>query len=109
MASTAERLLAAATASLEYVHGETLTVVSGPDAGRKFVAVVEIESDVTTATNLGEDLRPKRVARFRIAPNLRHSDALQTDDGRRWRAVRQPGASFLTVDFELVEITSHDS
>lgn len=94
---------------LESVHGETIIVLTGIDAGKKFTAINEIEQDIVLESDLMRDPRGKRVLRFRNVagnvPQLTKLDRLQTADGRKWAAVRRPLSSYLTVDFELAEIT----
>ena len=87
------------------LHGERVRVLSGTDAGRFFTAVQEVEPDLGFDGLLGQDPRGKRVLRFEAGsvPCLASQDFLETDDGRRWRAVRRPDSSYLTVDFELAE------
>jgi hypothetical protein len=107
MPSLSDLMLAGGNAVLiESVHGEPFFILSGADAGKTFVAVQEHEQDIILDTDIGEDKRTKRIARFRIpnVPNLTSQDKLQDSSGKTWCAVRRPGASFLTVDFELSEV-----
>ena len=109
MPSIAERMLAAGCASLvEATHGEPFTILSGTDAGKVFVGVVEIETDMVLEGDLGADPRAKRMVRFKNGnvPRLSATDALQDDQRQKWKAVRQPGNAFLTTDFELIEIST---
>jgi hypothetical protein len=106
MASIADTLLARGCAITEHIHGEPVVVLSGADAGKTFFGVIEIEPDTVLTTDLGEDARPKVIARFRSPPSLKQTDAIQTADGRKWHAVRQPGHAHLTVDFELIAISA---
>jgi len=93
---------------VENLHGETITVLSGADAGKPFTAVQEIESDIVFEGDTGIDPRGKRILRFRFPkiPNLAAQDRIQTDDGKTWTAVRRPGNSYLTQDFELSEVVA---
>ncbi len=110
MPSVADRLLATSAAALETIHGEVVSVLSGSEAGKSFTCIIETESDLNMDSELGQDNRGKRIARFRTPPDHQNKPfVLQTDDGRRWKATRQPGQAFLTTDFELVEMTAHDS
>jgi hypothetical protein len=88
---------------VESVHGEAILVISGPLAGLRFTAVQELESDVVLDASLSIDPRAKRIVRFRMpnVPALSSQDVVQTEDGRRWYAIRKPGNQYLTVDFEL--------
>ncbi len=109
MPSVADRLLAGGCVKLiEALHGETITVLSGVYAGQSFVGVKEVESDINLETDLGIDPRGKRVVRFRelAAPLLASQDVVQTDDGKKWNAVRMPGNNYLTIDFELKEFVA---
>ena|ERR1039458_4086370 len=91
---------------VEALHGERVRVLSGPDAGRSFAAVMEVEPDLGLEMALGNDPRGKRVLRFRepAVPRLGSQDVVETDDGKRWRAVRRPDSAYLTVDFDLMEV-----
>ena len=97
---------------IEAVHGEWVTVVSGPSAGQRFSAVRENASDVVLDEAGQTDVRAKRVIRFRDAsagspqgvPQLGSQDILQTADGKQWHAVKSPQDGYLSTDFELVEI-----
>ncbi len=109
MPSIADRLLAGGCVRLvESLHGETIRILSGTDAGQSFTAVKEVESDINLETDLGIDPRGKRVVRFRegAVPRLSSQDVVQTDDGKKWNTVRMPGNNYLTVDFELKEIVA---
>lgn len=94
--------------ALETTHGETVTVLSGADAGKSFTAVQEIEQDIVFDEQLGPDRRAHRILRFRntAVPNITSRDRLQTSDGKTWSAVVRPGNAYLTTDFELLEIVA---
>jgi hypothetical protein len=111
MPSIADNLLSAgAAAAVEAVHGEQVVVLTGLDSGKTFVAVREIESDVTVSfDNNSPDPRARRMLRFRVAPRLNPNDRIRTDDGKLWNAVRSPQDGYLTTDFELTEITAKDA
>ena len=98
---------------LEAAHGETITVLSGMDAGKPFVAIRETEADAVLNAETGNlDPRAKRCLRFRDStgvPRLAAQDIIQTNDGKRWRAVKNPLSGFLTTDFDLIEITKKDA
>ena len=99
---------------IENDHGETITILSGPDAGKKFVAVRENESDFILPTELSDDPRAKRMLRFREGapqglPNILGQDVIQTEDGKTWNATRNPQDGYLTVDYVLKEKTDKDS
>ncbi len=91
---------------IEAIHGELVMVLDGPDAGKSFTAVREIQSDQILMSELGEDPRAKIVLRFidGTEPQLGMSGQVQTDDGKKWNAVRRQEANFLTQDYELTEI-----
>lgn len=111
MPSIADSLLARGCVQLDAVHGERVVIISGADIGKQFVAIRELVEDVTLGEDLMEDRRQKRVLRFRnpCVPNLAPLDRVQTEDGKIWRTVRRPENSFLTTDFELVEVTTGDT
>ena len=113
MSSLSDTLLSSSCAVLlESVHGETITVLTGVDAGKQFTAINEIEQDIFLESDLIRDPRGKRVLRFRDVsgnvPQLNRLDRLQTSDGRKWTATRRPLSAYLTVDFELAEISKVD-
>lgn len=103
-----QNLAVGCAVNVEAVHGETIRVLSGLDQGISFTAVKEIEADIEFETAVSLDVRGKRVVRFRdgAVPRLNSQDTVQTDDGKKWTAVRMPQNSFLTVDFELKEIAA---
>jgi hypothetical protein len=105
--SLSDQMLAGGCAShVEAVHGEPVTVLSGPDAGKTFTAVRETEADLIVTTDLSEDPRAKNVIRFRDGnvPRIIGQCVLKTSDGKKWHAVKAPQDGYLTTDFELREI-----
>ena len=109
MPSIADRMLAgSAIPNLFATHGESVSILSGLDAGRTFTAIREIESDQILSTELGEDPRAKIFLRFVIGavPRIGQSGRVQTDDGKQWNAVRLQEAGFLTSDYELTEFVA---
>jgi hypothetical protein len=91
---------------VESLHGETVIVLSGDDAGKTFICVRENESDVIFQEELGMDPRAKRVIRFRSGhiPKIRSQERIQTEDGKIWVAARRSDSGYLTADFDLIEI-----
>lgn len=111
MPSIGDNLLAGGcAANLAAIHGEPVKVLTGVDAGKTFTAVVENEQDLSIDTNLGVDPRMKRIARFHGAPpQLSSQDKVQLSNGQVFKAVLQPGAAYLSTDFELIEVSAnHD-
>jgi hypothetical protein len=107
MPSLADQMLASGAAvQVAALHGERVKVLSGADAGKFFTAVRETEADLVLTTELGQDPRQKIMMRFITAPNLSSQDILRTDDGRKWHVVRDPQDTYLTNDFELIEIVA---
>jgi|SRR5579862_1093324 len=96
---------------VENLHAESVLVLTGPDVGKSFLAVNEVQPDIAFDSELSTDYRAKRVLRFRIpnVPNLSSQDRVQTADGLLWRAVRRPDSAYLTADFELSQITKLDT
>jgi hypothetical protein len=112
MGSISDAMLACgAVANVAALHGEAVTVLTGPLAGQGYAAVREIEPDAVLNANGQIDPRAKRVLRFvaGTAPGLTSSDIIQTGDGLKWRAVRRPDTGYLTVDFELIEVIAKDA
>jgi hypothetical protein len=95
---------------IEAAHGEVVTIMSGADAGKTFIAVRETEDDLTVNMETGgTDPRSRRVLRFRTSggvPRLSSQDVIKTASGDLWRAIRAPRSGYLTADFELIEIIS---
>lgn len=109
MSAISDTLLATGSvAHAAALHGEPVTILTGPDAGQVFTAVIEIENDIELNTDIGLDPRAKRIARFTAAaaPRLASQGQIQTAAGKVYAAIRQPGMAFLTVDYELKEIVS---
>ncbi len=106
MPSLSDMMLASGVVPLvQNVHGETILVLSGADAGKSFQCVRETEQDIILDAQLGEDRRAKHVIRFMYAvPNLESQDVIQTDDQRKWHCVKSPQDGYLSTDFELKEI-----
>ena len=98
---------------VEEAHGETIKVLSGAEAGKTFTAIRENEADAVLNSETGSiDPRAKRCLRFRDSagvPKLSAQDIIQTGDGKKWRAVKNPQSGYLTTDFDLVEITKKDT
>lgn len=97
---------------VEAAHGETIKVLSGSDGGNSFIAVRETEQDMVLSGDFHPDPRAKRCLRFRDStgvPNLSPTDQIQTADGKKWLAVKNPQSGYLTTDFDLVEITKKDA
>ena len=111
MVSLADALFAAGLIpNLEQVSGETITMLSGDDAGKSFVGVISLEQDLVFTGDLGEDRRAKRTISFMsAAPNITSHALLQDGAGRKWKAVRMPGDAYLATDFELVSVSAKDT
>ena len=112
MGALSDNLLAGGCAlQSEAIHGQIVKVLDGPDAGKSFPAVREVESDQILMTEHGPDPRAKIVLRFREAatPNLVDQGRVKMEDGSIWRAVRRQEAGFLTNDYELVEKVAKDA
>lgn len=109
MGSLSDRMLGGGCVKhIGAVHGETVQVLEGLDAGVTFAAnIIEIDADVVVVTELGDDPRPKRMLRFdqaRAVPRIQSQARVMTEDGKTWMAVRQQFNAYLTVDFELQEV-----
>jgi hypothetical protein len=109
--SIADTLLSQCASHVEALHGEPIAILSGADAGKSFVGVVEVETDQIISTELGEDARPRVFIRFLKGnvPAITGQARVQTSDGKVWLALRNPGNGYLTTDFELRELTAKDA
>jgi hypothetical protein len=106
--SIADRMLAdGAALHVERLHGDTVQILEGTDAGRSFTAVVEIEQDTIIDTELGQDPRPRRMLRFRggNVPTITGPTRVRVN-GQIYSINRVNGAAFLTTDFEMTEIVA---
>jgi hypothetical protein len=106
--SLADRMLATGAAlHVERLHGDAVQILEGPDAGKTFTAVVEIEQDTIIDTELGQDPRPRRMLRFREgnAPTITGPTRVRVN-GQTYSINRVNGAAYLTTDFEMTEIVS---
>ena len=91
------------------LHGETVTVLNGPDTGKTFTAVIEVEHDLSlSGEGLGMDRRAKRIARFTdgSVPTMTGKTQIQTGDGKKWLVINDPQNGYLTTDFELQAIVA---
>ena len=90
------------------LHGETVTMLSGPDAGRTYTAVIEIVPDLTLdPSSLGMDRRAKRkISFFSAAPKVNGKTKIQDSGGNRFTVIDDPQNSYLATEFELQEIVS---
>lgn len=91
---------------VERLHGETIRVLTGAEAGGVYVGVRETETDLISSGEIGEDPRARRIIRFPVSryPVLASQDVVQTDDNKKWKAVKRPDSAFLSIDYELTEI-----
>ena len=65
MPALSDTMLAGGCAQhIEAIHGERVQVLDGPDAGKWFSAVREIQGDQILTSDLGEDPRAKIFLRF---------------------------------------------
>ena len=103
-----DTILAGGCVSLiENVHAEQVIVLDGPDAAKTFLAVQEVEPDVIIGNEVMEDPRGKRVLRFNNKnpiPNVNKFNKVQTADGKIWTLVKTPATSYLTTDYDMVEV-----
>ena len=111
MGSISDTMLAAsAMPLLESVHGETVTVLDGIDAGKKFTCIITHEPDVNLESDIMSDPRQKVMIRFTDRPGnvpsvgTKKLVKLKTADGKKWAATKQDFSAYLSVDFELVQI-----
>ena len=110
MTSVSDALLAAGLIpQLEAVHGESIVMLSGDDAGKTFTGIISLEQDLVFSGDIGEDRRAKRTVSFLgLVPSITSHAMLQDGSGRKWKAVRMPGDTYLSTDFELVSVSAKD-
>lgn len=113
MGGLADQMLAGGCASqVELIHGEQITVLTGADAGKFFTAVLESEQSDVIDAELGQDVRAKWFARFRRdkpLPNVDSQDQIKDSGGKVWKLVSLQPGSFLTLDYEIIEVTAVDT
>lgn len=91
--------------NIDAVHGEQIEILSGPDAGKTFNAVIEVEPDQGLFTEQGNDKRAKIVLRFLgDGPQLGMTGKIKRDSGKIYQANSRDEADFLTTDYELTEL-----
>ena len=92
---------------IERIHGEQIQVLSGPDAGKFFGATLESEADDILQSALGPDVRAKWFVRFdraKTLPNLTSQDSIKDSAGKVWKVVQLKPGSYLTLDYEIIEV-----
>lgn len=92
---------------VEFLHGEQVQILTGPDAGKFFGATLEAEPSAVLDAELGPDVRSKWVIHFdttKLLPNLRSQDRLKDSNGKVWKVVTYQPGSYLTTDFEIIEV-----
>ena len=111
MTSLADALFSAGLIpQVEAVHGELVTMLSGDDAGKTFTGVISLETDLVFSGDIGEDRRAKRTISFLgTVPTITSHAMLQDGRGLKWKAVRMPGDTYLSTDFELVSVSAKDT
>ena len=110
--SLSKKLLARGCAlHVERGHGETVTILTGLDAGKDFIAVVETLQDFNLQEEVGgNDRRARRTIHFISAvPRIGSQELIRTADGKIWYAVANPLNGFLSTDFDLKEKANVDS
>ena len=111
MVSLSDIMLAGGAGTLiPALHGEPVTVLSGPSAGMVFTAVIEIVPDETISMDgMGMDRRAKRkISFFGNVPAMSGNTKIKTGDGKRYLVVDDPQNGYLATEFELQELTTKD-
>lgn len=96
---------------LDALHGESIEILDGVDKGKTFYAIKENQPDVVLESDVVIDPRGKRMLRFTDRPGnvpsvgTKRLVKVKTADGKVWSATRQDFGAYLSVDFELVEIS----
>ena len=107
MASLSDTLLDSGCAlHVEAAHSESVRILDGPDAGKTAFAVKENMEDLTLSIPGESDPRAKRILRFRNSsgvPAINDGGLVETDDGRKWTAIRAPQNDYLFTDFIIME------
>lgn len=103
-------LLGGCAQAIDSIHGESIKVLSGLDAGKSFrIMQRETEQDVEFSGDFTPDPRAQRVIRFMDGtpiPRLDGADRIQTEDGKIWNAMRRPDGGYLSTDFNLSEVVA---
>ena len=109
MGSLSDIMLSGGLPSYVGVQGEPIVVLTGPDAGKTFRAVLLNLSDQDLATELGSDPRGKRTLDFQQGdpvPAIDSQDEVQTSDGRIWKVTQGRYSGYLETKFEVTEVVA---
>lgn len=89
-------------------HGDTITVLSGANAGRVYKGSIEAQSAVLLDSEGGSDAREKCVVSFSRAhwpTELQSQDGIEDGDGQKWIVVgRENNPAGTSVDFHIVKV-----
>jgi hypothetical protein len=92
-------------------HGERIMVLTGPDAGREFVAAILPVPDIDVTFEVVEDRREKCQALFdqRSVPNVDPRDRFSDESGQIWSfGRRSDNPQDAIVTFDVDKITEQD-
>jgi hypothetical protein len=90
---------------LKEVFPDSVEILSGADAGRRFTAITEEIQDVSMD---GSDTRIRRVIRFSLAasPTVSKATMIKTEDGKKWRLTKMIGDERHSNNYEMVEVVT---
>jgi hypothetical protein len=95
-----------------FIHGQTIRMISGADAGKFFQAALLVMPDATMQGEVVQDNREKSTIVFTNASypsNAKPGDYLTDDSGNTWRlGKRTNNPTDSSVDFELIKKTPQD-
>ncbi|MDE2099880.1 MAG: hypothetical protein KGL39_21685 [Patescibacteria group bacterium] len=94
------------------VHGQKITVTSGRDVGKPFLATILVAGDIELNGEVVKDNREKSVAIFNQLSwpsNSYPSDMFKDESGQKWKfGKRTNNPVDQTVEFEIIKITGND-
>ena len=109
MPSISNLMMAAGFGSIQAIHGESVLILTGPDAGKRYTGVILTQSVVSITDELGTDSREKVTCSFPISscPALDMGGQIQDSSAQVWRVVnRVDNPADITTDFELIKIVT---
>jgi hypothetical protein len=110
MNSIADAFAVAGFDNILAVHGEVISIISGPAAGYTYAGSISAESNEELNSDLGSDLREKILLRFPrdswpVGLDAHHRVA--DESGQLWRVIkRESNPTQPFVSFEVLKVVS---